>query len=84
MPEILKFILSTCIRVFINEEPVTYMNKINFNICYYLTLDIHYINIYVIVLCSSSTQFEPGVAVGYHQSTGCHKDECLNLASGWK
>ena len=34
------------------------------------------------VLCSSSTQFEPGVAVGYHQSTGCHKDECLNLASG--
>ena len=43
--KILKFIFSTCIRVFINEEPVTYMNKINFNICYYLTLDIHYINI---------------------------------------
>ena len=79
------FIFSTCIRRFINDEPVTY-NKINFNICYYLTLDSHYVHEHLAhhVLCSSSTQFEPGVAVEYHQSTGCHKDECLNLASGWK
>ena len=28
------------------------MNKINFNIRYYLTLDIHYINIYVIMFCA--------------------------------
>ena len=59
------------------------MNKINFNIRFYLPnfgqplhehLSHH-------VLCSSSTQVEPEVAVEYHQSTGCHKDKCLNLVS---
>ena len=43
------FIFSTSIRRFINDEPVTYMNKINFNICYYLTLDSHYMSIYLIM-----------------------------------
>ena len=38
-------------------------------------------NIYLIMFKHA---FEPGVAVEYHLSTGCHKDECLNLASGCK